>query len=241
MAYVYYIPISVQHSATDTVPQPEESLEYRALGLLAKLVVGYVTVCIFVGWLSIYLYFAFFLDDAADELNNFPAIYVSFYITISAFHNNGLLVSAGSLSNFQDHPFVLLIVGLLILSGNTCFPIFLRGVVVVLEWGMRRWEGTRSAPTGEQGSEKNFSGDRGPGQSGPSNQDDVLLSGVAANSARNQSLLESGQFSSLSAASSVVNGSSRSSCFPTTSTEFSFLLRGSTEDTGKVAASPDCM
>jgi len=66
---------------------------------------------------------------------------------VSAFNNSGMSLLDANMVAFQKEVYMLITMGLMILAGNTCFPIFLRLIVWTM-WKLlpdnEQWHGERS-------------------------------------------------------------------------------------------------
>ncbi|GAA5884804.1 hypothetical protein JCM16303_007276 [Sporobolomyces ruberrimus] len=112
--------------------QQEEigGVEYRALSLLLKIVVGYWLgvqllgiICI-APWLATSRsYRSVFEPSGAQDIDR---TWFSVFLCISAFGNNGMSVVDNSMIDFQQAYGLLLVTGILVLAGNTALPCFLR-------------------------------------------------------------------------------------------------------------------
>ncbi|CAD7929647.1 unnamed protein product [Amoebophrya sp. A120] len=106
----------------------ESRLEYRALGFLVYVTLVYVALWIVGGFLVLLCC----AKDVRPSEHHHDAHWTTvLYAAASAFHNNGLTLSENS---FVDYPEPFLIVaGLIVLAGNTMFPVLLRWILVLLE------------------------------------------------------------------------------------------------------------
>lgn len=115
--------------------QKEElgGVEYRALKLLAKLLVAYyvgwhiIAVTLILPWsVRTITYRTVFEEDAIS-----PAWW-GIFTAASAFNNLGLTLTPDSLASFEKSLYVLILVPFLMIIGNTGFPIFLRCLIWVM-------------------------------------------------------------------------------------------------------------
>lgn len=99
--------------------------EYRALKILAVIVPLYSALWQFLGAVALACWIATRAPEIprADGENPWWA---GIFYSVSAFNNGGFSLVDDSLIPFQSHYFVLIVVGLLILAGNTAYPVFLR-------------------------------------------------------------------------------------------------------------------
>lgn len=102
-------------------------LEYKALGKVIKLVMMYVVGMHLFGFGVLYAH-ALSDETTYTYLNRISInkAWHCFYLTVSAFQNNGLTLTPNSVEPFAFAPACLCSVSWLILVGNTCFPICLR-------------------------------------------------------------------------------------------------------------------
>ncbi|KAG0664073.1 low affinity potassium transporter [Rhodotorula mucilaginosa] len=118
-----------------TTAQQEElgGVEYRALSVLFKIVIAY--------WLGIQLLGVLLLAPYLTYVRRWNTIIVeagtnatwfTFFQFFSAYSNLGMSLVDASMVPFQECYFLIIIQGLLILGGNTAFPIFLRCVIWTL-------------------------------------------------------------------------------------------------------------
>ncbi|GAA6010211.1 hypothetical protein JCM11491_005393 [Sporobolomyces phaffii] len=115
-----------------TSEQQEElgGVEYRALSLLLKIVVGYwfglqlLAIATVAPWLTHSTTYRPVFEPANSRHIN--PTWFSFFLSISAFGNNGMSVVDNSMVDFQQAYWLLLVTGILVLGGNTALPVFLR-------------------------------------------------------------------------------------------------------------------
>ncbi|GKT64982.1 cation transporter [Colletotrichum tofieldiae] len=113
------------HSLTASERSRLGGHEYRALRLLAVVVPVYSVLWQVLGSLALGAWIA----------NNVPAVATSnganpwwagIFFAVSAFNNSGMSLLDANMVPFQQAYFVLITMGLLILAGNTAYPLFLR-------------------------------------------------------------------------------------------------------------------
>lgn len=118
-----------------TTAQQEElgGVEYRALSVLFKIVIAY--------WFGIQLLGVLLLAPYLTYVRRWNTIIVdagtnatwfTFFQFFSAYSNLGMSLVDASMVPFQECYYLIIIQGLLILGGNTAFPIFLRCVIWTL-------------------------------------------------------------------------------------------------------------
>ncbi|KZF21951.1 hypothetical protein L228DRAFT_143655 [Xylona heveae TC161] len=112
----------------DLSPSDREVLggvEYRALKLLAWLVPAYFILWQLLACLGLGAWIARNKADVA-RANGLNPWWVGAFNAVSAFNNNGMSLLDMNMIPFQQSYYVLITMGLLILAGNTCYPLFLR-------------------------------------------------------------------------------------------------------------------
>ncbi|QGA21251.1 hypothetical protein EYB26_008961 [Talaromyces marneffei] len=107
-------------------------VEYRAICLLSVIVPLYLFLWQFLGALAVGAYMARNHGDLSRQ-NRLNPWWIGIFFAISAFNNSGMSLIDANVVPFQNSRFFLITVGLLILAGNTCYPIFLRWCLVVIK------------------------------------------------------------------------------------------------------------
>ncbi|KAI6880965.1 TrkH-domain-containing protein [Hortaea werneckii] len=102
--------------------------EYRALYFLAWLVPAYFVMWQLLGALGCAAWVAHHAREKAEQ-DGLNPWWVGAFNAVSAFNNSGLSLIDSNMVAFQRSYYMLLTMGLLILAGNTCFPIFLRLII----------------------------------------------------------------------------------------------------------------
>ncbi|KAK5130859.1 hypothetical protein LTR08_001631 [Meristemomyces frigidus] len=102
--------------------------EYRAVSLLAWLVPLYFTLWQLLGCLGCAAWVAYNAPDTARQ-NGLNPWWVGAFNAVSAFNNSGMSLLDANMTAFQKSYYLLTTMSLLILAGNTCYPIFLRLIV----------------------------------------------------------------------------------------------------------------
>ncbi|KAF2865092.1 putative cation transporter, partial [Massariosphaeria phaeospora] len=119
--------------------------EYRAIRLLSWLVPAYSILFQLLGCVGIGAYVAINKPSVARR-NGLNPWWVGSFNAVSAFNNSGMSLVDANMIAFQNSVYMLITMGLLILAGNTCYPIFLRLTVWtllrILPKG-ERWEDSR--------------------------------------------------------------------------------------------------
>lgn len=108
--------------------------EYRALDFLVKLVPAYYlgNVILFAFFFRIYIACSTYAQDVLRTTNSTGPIdpwFFSFFQSLSAFNNLGIMLCDDSMVPFQNAPAPLIFTMLLILFGNTAYAINLRFIV----------------------------------------------------------------------------------------------------------------
>lgn len=114
--------------------------EYKAVRFLAVLVPLYFVLWQLLGCIAIGAYVASNRADTARQ-NGLNPWWLGAFNAVSAFNNNGMSLLDANMVAFQTSVYKLLTMGLLILAGNTCYPIFLRLIV---------WSFWRVIPSSEE-------------------------------------------------------------------------------------------
>lgn len=99
--------------------------EYRALKVLAVVVPLYSFLWQFLGCISLAAWIAHNKPDVATS-NGFNPWWAGIFFGVSAFNNSGMALLDANVVPFQNSYFVLIVMGALILAGNTAYPILLR-------------------------------------------------------------------------------------------------------------------
>ncbi|GAA5838941.1 hypothetical protein JCM3766R1_004535 [Sporobolomyces carnicolor] len=114
-----------------TAEQQEElgGIEYRALSLLLKIIIGYwlgiqlIAVTTVAPWLRYSAQYRPVFEATEPPIN---PVFFSFFQVWSALSNTGMSLVDASMVPFQKAYWLLLVLAFLILAGNTALPIFLR-------------------------------------------------------------------------------------------------------------------
>ncbi|KAJ5176979.1 Low-affinity potassium transport protein [Penicillium canariense] len=119
---------STFHNLTEAERQQLGGAEYRAVCLLAVIVPIYFFLWQLLGGLGVGAYLA--QNKASEtESNGLNPWWTGFFFAISAFNNSGMSILDANMVPFQTSTYMLITMGLLILAGNTCYPIFLRWII----------------------------------------------------------------------------------------------------------------
>ncbi|GAA94848.1 uncharacterized protein L969DRAFT_97190 [Mixia osmundae IAM 14324] len=126
------------HFVKLTAAQEEElgGVEYRALSVLLKIVIGYYLGVHLIACLILAPYLTYGAPQYASNFTQTggytsPVWYIFFNVW-SAFSNTGMSLLDSSLTLFQDAYLLLIVTIFLILAGNTAFPVFLRLTIWIL-------------------------------------------------------------------------------------------------------------
>ena len=116
------------HSLPPAEREELGGVEYRALKILEIIVPLYYVLFQLLGSLGCAAWVA---TNAADTTlqNGLNPWWVGAFNAVSAFNNSGLSLLDANMVAFQTSDYLLVTMGLLILAGNTCFPVFLRLII----------------------------------------------------------------------------------------------------------------
>ncbi|CAD6447678.1 a8a07325-342f-4672-a8bc-cd904a5a23fa [Sclerotinia trifoliorum] len=106
-------------------------VEYQAISFLAWLVPAYFILWQVLGGIGLGAYMAYNKSDVALE-NGINPWWLGVFNAISAFNNSGMSLLDLNMIPFQTSVYTLLTMGLLILAGNTAYPLFLRLILYTL-------------------------------------------------------------------------------------------------------------
>ncbi|KAM0793243.1 hypothetical protein ACM66B_000706 [Microbotryomycetes sp. NB124-2] len=121
------------HNLTEAQQEELGGVEYRALKVLLKIVVGYwllvqlISVLLLAPWLT---YSATYRPVFEGQPVN--PTWFAFFQVFSAFSNTGMSLIDASMIPFQRAYLLIVVVSYLILAGNTAFPVFLRLCIWIL-------------------------------------------------------------------------------------------------------------
>ncbi|EFQ30904.1 cation transporter [Colletotrichum graminicola] len=113
------------HSLTASERSRLGGHEYRALRLLSVVVPVYSILWQVLGSLAIGAWIANNMPTVATS-NGANPWWAGIFFAVSAFNNSGMSLLDANMVPFQQAYFVLITMGLLILAGNTAYPLFLR-------------------------------------------------------------------------------------------------------------------
>ena len=106
-------------------------VEYRAVVLLEIIVPLYFVLFQLLGCLGLGAWVAVHRPNTAGE-NGLNPWWVGAFNAVSAFNNSGMSLLDANMVAFQDSIYMLITMGMLILAGNTCYPILLRLIIWTL-------------------------------------------------------------------------------------------------------------
>jgi hypothetical protein len=117
--------------------------EYSALWQLVVIIPLYYCVLVGSGWIIMSAHMAG--DPAARDIidrNDNNAAWWGLFHAISAFGNCGYSTFGDNMVQWQRYPLPLIVMSLLIFTGNTAFPLLLRGIIVALYHMpfLKRWK-----------------------------------------------------------------------------------------------------
>ncbi|KAK1964785.1 cation transporter [Colletotrichum sublineola] len=113
------------HSLTASERSRLGGHEYRALRLLSVVVPVYSVLWQVLGSLALGAWIANNMPTVATS-NGANPWWAGIFFAVSAFNNSGMSLLDANMVPFQQAYFVLITMGLLILAGNTAYPLFLR-------------------------------------------------------------------------------------------------------------------
>ncbi|MCJ1386052.1 hypothetical protein MMC17_009177 [Xylographa soralifera] len=106
-------------------------VEYRAVKLLEVIVPVYFVLWQLLGCIGLGAWVANNAPDTALQ-NGLNPWWVGAFNAVSAFNNSGMSLLDANMVAFQTSNYMLITMSLLILAGNTCYPVFLRFII----WAM---------------------------------------------------------------------------------------------------------
>ncbi|CAD0106516.1 unnamed protein product [Aureobasidium uvarum] len=119
---------STFHNLTEAERQHLGGVEYKALLWLSWIVPLYLVFWQLFGAIGCAAWVAYNRPGTA-RANGLNPWWAGAFNAISAFNNSGMSLLDANMIAFQTSYYLLLTMGLLILAGNTCYPIFLRLIV----------------------------------------------------------------------------------------------------------------
>ncbi|KAK4504104.1 hypothetical protein PRZ48_005019 [Zasmidium cellare] len=127
------------HGLTDKERARLGGYEYRAVKFLSWLVPAYFILWQLLGCLGCAAWIANNRPDSARS-NGLNPWWVGAFNAVSAFNNSGMSLLDANMTAYQTGYYLLITMGLLILAGNTCYPIFLRLIVWTMYKVVQRFE-----------------------------------------------------------------------------------------------------
>ncbi|CAE7039374.1 TRK2 [Symbiodinium sp. CCMP2592] len=120
-------------------------MEYKALGKVLKIMLGYWFVSHALGTLVFYLYFKLGHGEIQEKFREegLRPIHHALYLSVSSFQNNGLVMTPSSVMDFVRSPILLTTIGALIILGNTGLPIMVRLIAAIWRRSTRPHSETR--------------------------------------------------------------------------------------------------
>ncbi|KAK4964122.1 hypothetical protein LTR66_012464, partial [Elasticomyces elasticus] len=119
------------HGLTEADREALGGCEYRAIHVLSWMVPLYFVLWQLLGCLGLAAYVAYNRPDTALT-NGLNPWWVGAFNSVSAFNNSGMSLLDANMVAFQTSYYMLITMSLLILAGNTCYPIFLRLIIWTL-------------------------------------------------------------------------------------------------------------
>lgn len=122
------------HDLTNEEREQLGGCEYRALKVLAVVVPLYFALWQLLGCLSLGAWIAYNKPEVATS-NGLGPWWTGIFFGVSAFNNSGMALLDANVIPFQNSYFVLIVMGAMILAGNTAYPILLRFIF----WSMLKF------------------------------------------------------------------------------------------------------
>lgn len=113
------------HGLTNEEREQLGGCEYRALKVLSVAVPLYFVLWQVFGCISLGAWIAYNKPEVARS-NGLNPWWTGIFFGVSAFNNSGMALIDANVVPFQDSYFVLIVMGAMILAGNTAYPILLR-------------------------------------------------------------------------------------------------------------------
>lgn len=125
------------HDLTSEEREQLGGCEYRAVKVLAIVVPAYFFLWQVLGCLALGAWINNHMPGTA-AVNSINPWWLGIFNGVSAFNNSGMSLLDANMIPFENAFFVLITMGLMILAGNTAYPIFLRMIMAsalkVLQW-----------------------------------------------------------------------------------------------------------
>ncbi|CAE7245469.1 TRK1, partial [Symbiodinium pilosum] len=120
-------------------------MEYKALGKVLKIMIGYWLVSHALGIVVFYVYFKLGHGAIQEKFykEGLQPLYHACYLSVSSFQNNGLVMTPSSVMDFVRSPILLTTIGFLIFLGNTGLPIMIRLIAAIWRRSTRPHSETR--------------------------------------------------------------------------------------------------
>lgn len=116
------------HGLTSAQREHLGGCEYRALKLLSVIVPLYFVLWQLLGCLALGAWISHHMPEV-PKANGIHPWWLGVFNGVSAFNNSGMSLLDANMVPFQNAYYVLITMGLLILAGNTAYPIFLRFIL----------------------------------------------------------------------------------------------------------------
>ncbi|KAI3496324.1 hypothetical protein L1887_38681 [Cichorium endivia] len=132
--------------SNDLKPFPRDNLDQKYLMYESNKSLGYVVLCYilvvhFIGFILVYFYITFNPDTKSLLINEGLSRHTfSLFITVSTFANCGFVPTNENMTVFKKNSGLLLILIPQILLGSTLYPVVLRAVIIILEKITKRVE-----------------------------------------------------------------------------------------------------
>ncbi|KAF8846857.1 TrkH-domain-containing protein [Acephala macrosclerotiorum] len=120
-------------------------VEYHAIRILVWLVPAYFILSQLFGCIGLGAWITANRPSVARS-NGLNPFWAGAFNGVSAFNNNGYSLIDANMTAFQTSDYMLITMALMILAGNTCYPVFLRIIVwALLKLTPERWSEQREA------------------------------------------------------------------------------------------------
>ena len=128
---------STFHNLTEEDRRRLGGTEYKAIVFLSWVVPVYFVLWQFLGCLACGAYVKNYYASTTKE-NGINPFWTGAFNAVSAFNNSGMSLLDANMTAFQRAIYLLLTMSLLILAGNTMYPIFLRWIVLSIRYLLPR-------------------------------------------------------------------------------------------------------
>jgi len=130
---------STFHDLTEEDRERLGGTEYKAIVFLSWIVPIYFVLWQFLGCLACGAYVKNYHASTTEE-DGINPFWTGAFNAVSAFNNSGMSLLDANMTAFQTSIYLLLTMGLLILAGNTMYPVFLRWIILAIHFLLPRSE-----------------------------------------------------------------------------------------------------